>query len=268
MRTLGIIIILLIWLLTGIQSCTDYNDCCANEEDSTEKVTKAAPAAITALANACPLSFKYKSAEPIECNSWQPYRDTLLSTLDEDDELQLTVYYSKEETGQVANARAAAAKALFAGKIDPERIRINLVEQGVNAQQKISAISRTAFRRLNIDANIKEVEDRTLIYFPYGSSQKLNNARIEAYLNDVAVRVKKSGERVSLKGYTDDRSSTASNIRLGQKRADVIRNYLISKGVASNKISAVSGGESNPIATNGTDDGRAKNRRTELQIIK
>ncbi|MCL4165843.1 UNVERIFIED_CONTAM: hypothetical protein GTU68_047178, partial [Idotea baltica] len=91
---------------------------------------------------------------------------------------------------------------------------------------------------------------------------------VENYLDDVADRVKKSGERVRLTGHTDSFGDDASNQRLGQNRADIIKRYLVSKGVASSKILTASKGESSPLTTNATKAGRAENRRTELQIIK
>jgi len=55
-------------------------------------------------------------------------------------------------------------------------------------------------------------------------------------------------------------------MRLGQRRADVIKNYLISKGVSRANIIASSKGETSPRADNSTASGKAENRRTELQI--
>ena len=68
-------------------------------------------------------------------------------------------------------------------------------------------------------------------------------------------------------GHTDNVGNAAANLTLGQKRADVIKTYLVSRGVASQKIITDSKGSSTPIADNSTDSGRAQNRRTELQII-
>ena len=87
-------------------------------------------------------------------------------------------------------------------------------------------------------------------------------------MNDVATRVIASKEQIVLTGHTDNVGSDESNLALGQSRADIVKNYLIQKGVAADKISSTSKGESSPIADNTTEDGRTKNRRTELQIIK
>ena len=116
--------------------------------------------------------------------------------------------------------------------------------------------------------NVKEVEDKTMIYFPFNSTNKLNSEEVETYLKDVAARVKTSGEKVVLTGHTDNVGDDDSNVKLGQRRSNIVRDYLISQGVTAAQITANSAGESQPIATNDTDAGRQQNRRTELQIIK
>ncbi|MEE9438179.1 MAG: OmpA family protein, partial [Saprospiraceae bacterium] len=91
---------------------------------------------------------------------------------------------------------------------------------------------------------------------------------VEKYLSDVAKRVIKSGERVKLTGHTDNVDSDSFNHKLGMRRANIVKKYLLNKGVKANKIIAQSKGEKAPIATNSNSKGRAQNRRTELQIIK
>jgi len=71
----------------------------------------------------------------------------------------------------------------------------------------------------------------------------------------------------SLVSSPGDVGNTAANMDLGKRRANMIKDYLISEGVAASKIVADSQGESLPIASNNTLEGRGKNRRTELQII-
>jgi len=64
-------------------------------------------------------------------------------------------------------------------------------------------------------------------------------------------------------------SSSESNLRLGQRRANIVKQYLISRGVKSSKIIAESKGETTPADGPYVDNKKsAANRRTELQIIK
>ncbi len=69
-------------------------------------------------------------------------------------------------------------------------------------------------------------------------------------------------------GHTDSVGSDAYNQKLSQKRADAVRNMIVKDGVPSDKISTDAKGESQPIATNKTKEGRAQNRRIEAELIK
>jgi hypothetical protein len=68
-------------------------------------------------------------------------------------------------------------------------------------------------------------------------------------------------------GYTDNIGNDGDNLRLSQRRADAIRNYLISKGVDPNRVFAKGYGKNDPVATNDTPDGRSKNRRTVVKVL-
>ncbi len=73
---------------------------------------------------------------------------------------------------------------------------------------------------------------------------------------------------IEIAGHTDNVGDNAANLKLSQQRADAVRNYLISKGIASDRVTAKGYGEENPIETNNTEEGRKKNRRSEVRIIK
>jgi len=70
--------------------------------------------------------------------------------------------------------------------------------------------------------------------------------------------------RVEIVGHTDSRGSDEYNQGLSDRRAESVRAYLESKGIAANRLSASGRGESAPVASNDTDEGRAQNRRVEL----
>jgi OOP family OmpA-OmpF porin len=73
--------------------------------------------------------------------------------------------------------------------------------------------------------------------------------------------------RVELHGHTDSVGSDAYNQALSERRANAVRDYLVSKGIDSNRLTVKGLGEEDPVATNATPEGRAKNRRVELNII-
>ncbi len=87
-------------------------------------------------------------------------------------------------------------------------------------------------------------------------------------LNDL-VDVMKLKEKliIEIAGHTDSIASAESNQKLSEERAKAVRNYLIKKGVASKRVIAAGYGEIQPVADNGTEEGRQKNRRTEVRII-
>jgi len=87
-------------------------------------------------------------------------------------------------------------------------------------------------------------------------------------LDQIAATLNKYPEsKVVVKGYTDSRGSEEHNLRLSEQRAESVRNYLISKQVDPARITAVGFGESLPVASNDTEDGRRQNRRVEMEII-
>jgi outer membrane protein OmpA-like peptidoglycan-associated protein len=73
--------------------------------------------------------------------------------------------------------------------------------------------------------------------------------------------------KVQVGGHTDNTGSAAVNKRLSAARAEAVRQYLITKGVAANRLTAAGFGPSKPIASNKTAAGRAQNRRVELTRI-
>jgi outer membrane protein OmpA-like peptidoglycan-associated protein len=94
--------------------------------------------------------------------------------------------------------------------------------------------------------------------------------QVEAFaaLNVVAQSlVAHPGIRIEVAAYTDNTGSAATNQRLSQARADVVRAYFVTKGVAPARMIARGYGASNPIALNTTPEGRAQNRRVELHEL-
>jgi OOP family OmpA-OmpF porin len=73
--------------------------------------------------------------------------------------------------------------------------------------------------------------------------------------------------RWKIEGYTDAVGSESYNMELSRKRAQSVVDYLINKGIDRSRLEAVPYGESNPIASNDTPEGRAMNRRVEIKVI-
>ena len=70
---------------------------------------------------------------------------------------------------------------------------------------------------------------------------------------------------LSVAGYTDNTGDAKKNVKLSQDRANAVKAYLVSKGVAADRINSTGHGADSPIADNATSEGRAKNRRVEVR---
>jgi outer membrane protein OmpA-like peptidoglycan-associated protein len=69
-----------------------------------------------------------------------------------------------------------------------------------------------------------------------------------------------------VEGYTDSNGSDSYNQNLSQRRANVVRDYLVQRGYPNNRITTNGKGENSPIADNSSAEGRANNRRVEIVI--
>ncbi|MDY3330438.1 MAG: OmpA family protein [Pelistega sp.] len=101
------------------------------------------------------------------------------------------------------------------------------------------------------------------IVFDTGSSEikQRYNRRLNAFAHYL-VENKRGGE---IAGYTDNVGDAAANQKLSEERANSVRNYLIAQGVPAESLVAVGYGQEEPIADNGTAEGRAQNRRIEFK---
>jgi outer membrane protein OmpA-like peptidoglycan-associated protein len=89
------------------------------------------------------------------------------------------------------------------------------------------------------------------------------------YLDKLADTLNKSKNwTLEIQGHTDDKGGDDFNMKLSQNRADAVKNYLITKGVLLDTITAKGFGESKPLVPNDSDANREKNRRVEFKITK
>jgi OOP family OmpA-OmpF porin len=90
-----------------------------------------------------------------------------------------------------------------------------------------------------------------------------------AVILDEAARLlrENSDVRVRVNGHTDATGPEAYNQGLSERRAEAVKNHLVENGVSANRLSTQGLGESEPIASNDTREGRALNRRVELKVL-
>ncbi|WP_336056236.1 OmpA family protein [Nitratireductor sp. CH_MIT9313-5] len=87
-------------------------------------------------------------------------------------------------------------------------------------------------------------------------------------LNSVALVLKQYNQTlVDVVGHTDSTGDDGYNMDLSRRRASSVANYLMAQGAASQRFEVIGMGETQPIASNATPEGRAQNRRVEIQLV-
>lgn len=102
------------------------------------------------------------------------------------------------------------------------------------------------------------------IFFDLGKATLREESKAE--LNKLYDIMKRSDITIELGGYTDNIGSDEANMVLSQDRVNSVKSFLVGKGLSEGRIAAVGYGEQFPVASNDTEEGRAKNRRVEVKI--
>jgi OOP family OmpA-OmpF porin len=94
--------------------------------------------------------------------------------------------------------------------------------------------------------------------------------RSKQLLDDVARELTDHPEikRVQIEGHTDAVASKAHNMKLSQQRVASVKAYLLGKGIPAKRLTTKAFGETKPLASNKTEEGRAQNRRVEFRILR
>ncbi|HPB01594.1 MAG TPA: OmpA family protein [Bacteroidales bacterium] len=180
-----------------------------------------------------------------------------------------TVTFKSQKTGKlyrvVTGADAQAKLLLPEGDIYEMSYKDFLTEKDYSMMEVPSepGIATYEVEVIYQPAKVFKLEN---VYFDFGKA----SLRAESYpsLNELAEMLKlKPAMVIEISGHTDDVGDDASNLTLSQQRAESVRNYLIKKGIAANRIVAKGYGETMPVAVGTSDEARQKNRRTEVKII-
>src|SRR5947209_6537103 len=90
----------------------------------------------------------------------------------------------------------------------------------------------------------------------------------ESVLNEIVKLLQDNADlKLRVEGHTDNVGAAAANQTLSEKRAQAVVAWLTGHGIAANRLTAKGFGATKPVADNGTDEGKAKNRRVELAKI-
>jgi OOP family OmpA-OmpF porin len=119
---------------------------------------------------------------------------------------------------------------------------------------------------------VEVVEDRInlgeTVQFEVNSATLVAQSR--TLLDEVAAQLKEHREitKVLVEGHTDNTASKSYNQRLSEQRAASVKTYLVGRGIAADRLTTKGFGEDRPVADNGTEEGRFKNRRVDFRIVK
>lgn len=132
--------------------------------------------------------------------------------------------------------------------------------------------AREAMDRLsNLQGSTVKQEERGIVItlpgqvlFATGKSTLLPTARQK--LNQVADALGDTDRHIIVEGHTDSTGSDAKNYTLSEARSNAVKEYLVSRGIPSDRVSAKGLGSSQPVASNASAEGRANNRRVEIVV--
>lgn len=110
---------------------------------------------------------------------------------------------------------------------------------------------------LNASENLEFVYDKSIIV-------EESYAPLEALTNILLIR---KDVKIQLDGHTDGDGTEAYNMKLSKNRVEAVKRFLVTNGVDASRITTEHYGESKPIASNDTENGKARNRRVEMTIV-
>jgi OOP family OmpA-OmpF porin len=149
----------------------------------------------------------------------------------------------------------------LAARLEQERLEAErLAAEAAAAAAAAAAIQPAAARMIR-------VSDEGEVAFAFDSADLTDAAVSELQRVAEEVQGYSSVERIEITGYTDSSGPEAYNQKLSERRAESVSEVLTQAGLPADRMSVKGMGEANPIADNGTREGRARNRRVDVRII-
>lgn len=191
---------------------------------------------------------------------------------DEDETRHLAyLAYRRAQAAQQLAERSAQEERLQSAGADRERLRANLnqLDAASARQQAAQADQRADSLALALDRLKAQQTDRGLVVTLGDVLFSTDEARLQPGAQRTAqelanVLKQHPQHRVRIEGFADARGSDEHNLKLSTRRAEALRDALVSLGVSTDRIEAVGLGEAYPVASNRTEAGRQQNRRVEV----
>ena len=186
----------------------------------------------------------------------------------------LSACASKRYVGEeVSKSSAASEKRINEVESQVEKTQTKVREHDTRIAE-LDKTTREALERAQAAGKLAEgkfvyslVLSDDAVKFPLNGHEISKDA--EEKLKDFAERLKSENKNVYLEvqGHTDSTGAKLYNYRLGEERAEAVRRYLNKQGIALNRMSTISYGQEEPVESNKTKTGRAKNRRVVVVVL-
>jgi outer membrane protein OmpA-like peptidoglycan-associated protein len=175
---------------------------------------------------------------------------------------EIEMYFEDKNGNKLGDAVFENGKFVFAEK--------NYLPKPKPKPTETIATTNNAIENKSVEKMVKDgwnglTTEQKDIYFDFAVAKLSRDGKLKLDILATFLNENKS-QKVTLLGHTDNVGTENSNLEVGMKRANSAKDYLISKGVGSNRLSIDSKGENAPIASNETDAGREKNRRVEVVL--
>lgn len=162
--------------------------------------------------------------------------------------------------GKGGNSELGAVLGGIIGGVVGNRIGNKMDKQAKEIQETLPGAEVE-----RVGEGIKITMNESMVNFDFDSSKLGTSARQN--LDKLAKVLKNNPDtNINIYGHTDSTGKDSYNQSLSERRANAVRDYLVSKGISSSRMYPMGMGESSPVASNDTDAGRAKNRRVEFAI--
>jgi outer membrane protein OmpA-like peptidoglycan-associated protein len=190
----------------------------------------------------------------------------------EKDQVVAQMHATTAAQAKMTAAELARANQQLASKDQALQAQGNQLQNEVQRRQEAEKRAAQAAADLAKLASVKQ-ETRGMVItlsgavlFTSGKSELLPAAQVK--LNDVAKALieQDPDSKMVVEGHTDSQGTAAANQELSQKRAQAVRDYLVSRGIAGDRVTAQGFGPTRPIGENNSPEGRANNRRVEIVV--
>ena len=194
---------------------------------------------------------------PAQCKSYELYQELAFTQPGQPLVFKNAFLNIKKEAGAMSYSE-------FLAKADKKTLS-NYSENVINTNPMMTVSVDTV--ETTAATTIKTTISFNNVLFDYDKSNLKKEFLTE--LDKAVALLKKEYPSVKFEvgGHTDSKGSDSHNMNLSKRRASAVANYFSSKGIKRSRMKVVGYGATKPVATNDTDEGRAKNRRTEIVIV-